>query len=47
MVSEAEIGSWGAEDMRQGSGWRTGKVKAALGGPDSFTFAWRLTRGNN
>ena len=37
-VGGAEMGSEGGEDLRQGSGWRTGLGEVAAGGVDGPTF---------
>ena len=40
-VGGVETGSWGGEDVWQGSGWRTGAGQVAAGGVDGPTFACR------
>ena len=41
LVGGAEMGSWGREDKRQGTGWRTCVGKVVAGGAGSPTFACR------
>ena len=41
LVGREVIGSWGREDVWQGSGWRTGAGQVAAGGVDGPTFACR------
>ena len=41
LVGGAEMGSWGGEDVQQGSNWRTWASEVVAGGVGGPTFACR------